>query len=152
MKSINEYIIEKLKIGKSSSSSNANTPFNIITLFEEVMDMNYEKSTQDFKNKVKAFADECIDDYKDIEIVTDGCSALSDGTYQIVDISKKYKLEKIGPSKWNEYSKILSDSKEDKISDVDFRNNPIDEYIIISHYERILQYTTGSLGSFIIKA
>ena len=102
--------------------------------------------------KVNEFADECIDDYKDIEIVIIDNGSFTDGTYKLVDISPKYKLEKIGPSKWDEYSDILHDSKEDKIIDVDFDYNPIDEYMTISHFERILEYTTGGEGSFIIKA
>lgn len=150
MKSINQYITEKLKIKKSSSEPT--TLFNIIKLFEEVMNMRYDGATEDFKNKVNAFAEECIDDYKNIEIVTDGCSGFDDATYKIVDISKKYKFEKIGPTKWDEYSKILHKSKEDKIIEADFGSNPIDEDITISHYEGILEYTTGGEGCFIIKA
>lgn len=152
MKSINEFIIEKLKIRKSSPSSKSNTPFDIITLFIEVMGMDYKTSTEDFKNKVNEFADECIDDYKDIEIVTDKCYEFSDATYKIVEIGKNYKFERIGPSKWYKYSKILHDSKEDKITDVDFGANYIDEDITISTYEGILEYTTGGEGCFIIKA
>ena len=36
--------------------------------------------------------------------------------------------------------------------DVDFDSNPIDEDMTISHFERILEYTTGGEGCFIIKA
>jgi hypothetical protein len=150
MKSINQYIQEKLFIKKSSSEPT--TPFNIIKLFEEVMNMRYNDATEDFKNHVNAFAEECIDDYKNIEIVTEGCGGFSDATYKIVELGKKYKFEKIGPSKWDEYSDILYGSKEDKILEVDFGENPIDEDITISHYEGILLYTTGGEGNFIIKA
>ena len=54
---------------------------------------------------------EFIDDYKDIEIVIIDNGSFTDGTYKLVDISPKCKLEKIGPSKWDEYSDILHDSK-----------------------------------------
>ena len=150
MKSINEFINEKL-ILKRNLSSEETTQFNIIKLFGEVMGMNYERSTEDFKNKVNEFAKECINDYKDIEIVTDKCYGFADATYKIVELGKNYKFERIGPSKWDEYSGILHDSKEDKIINVDFATNPIDEFITISHYEGILEYTTGGEGCFIIK-
>ena len=116
------------------------------------MGMRYGDATEDFKNKVNAFADECIDDYRDIEIVTEKCYEFAYATYKIVELGKKYKFERIGPSKWDEYSDILHDSKEEKIIDVDFDSNPIDEDMTISHFERILKYTTVGEGCFIIKA
>jgi hypothetical protein len=150
MKSINEFITEKLKIRKETSEKNPS--FNIIKLFEEVMGMRYGDATEDFKNKVNAFAEECIDDYRDIEIVTEKCYGFADATYKIVELGKKYKFERIGPSKWDEYSDIVYKSKGKLIIDVDFGENQIDESITINHQERIFEYTTGGEGSFILKA
>lgn len=145
MKSINEYIVEKLKIRKNTSSS-----LDIIELFSKIMNMDYSKSEENFKNALEDFNKKCISNINNIEIATNHHYPQDNGTFIIKSVYPEIELEKIGKSKFKEFDKeIYTDS--DDVIEVDFENNNIDQYFMLNYGLNMLIYLSNE-GGFILKA
>jgi hypothetical protein len=145
MKSINEFINEKLKIRKETSSS-----LDIIELFSKIMNMDYSKSEEDFKTALEDFSKKCISNVNNIEIATIDIDSDNTGTFIIKSVYPEIELEKIGKSKFKEFEKKIYSNSDDVI-EVDFENNHIDQYLMLNYGLNMLIYTSNE-GGFILKA
>lgn len=144
MKTLNDYIIEKLKLSKNSTYTEKN--FDVIGLLEEVTNLLLKKSwPNEIKEKVEEFGNDIID-YEDLRVIYT-CGSI-DETYKIESITPTYKLKQIGK---NQYFKAREIMKETNV--IEFPKsykNQLDEYLEISKDNSILLYETNGEGNCII--
>lgn len=144
MKSLNNYIIEKLKLSKNSTYKEES--FDVIGLLEEVMNLLLKKSwPNEIKEKVQDFGNDIVD-YEDLRIIYT-CGSI-DETYEIESITPTYKLKQVGK---DQYFKVREDiGKTNVIEFPNSYNNQLDEILEINKDNSILLYETGGEGNCII--
>lgn len=140
MKSLNEFIYEKLQL------KNIKKDVDIHKIFEVVLYMNTRRSDKKFIKEIEIFA-EHINKFEDLLIVT-GCNS-KDCTYTIDD---KYNLKKIGENEYDLYLNAFYDDslRNERYSpefNVDY--NPIDEDITIYKNYGAFSYDSGE-GNMIL--